>query len=53
MPELNGLELSKRIRVTRPETKFLFITGFGNQFSELREYGAHSGKAIPSFRTRA
>ena len=53
MPELNGLELSKRIRVARPETKFLFITGFGNQFSELREYGAHSGKAIPSFRTRA
>ena len=41
MPELNGLELSKRIRVTRPETKFLFITGFGNQFSELREYGAN------------
>jgi len=40
MPELNGLELSKRIRVARPETKFLFITGFGDQFPELREYGA-------------
>ena len=39
MPELNGLELSKRIRVARPETKFLFITGFGDQFPELREYG--------------
>ncbi|MFZ3264696.1 MAG: response regulator [Terriglobales bacterium] len=41
MPELNGLEFSKRIRVTHPETKFLFITGFGNQFSELGEYGAN------------
>jgi CheY-like chemotaxis protein len=39
MPELNGLELSKRIRVARPEPKFLFITGFGEQFPELREYG--------------
>jgi CheY-like chemotaxis protein len=39
MPELNGLELSKRIRVAHPETKFLFITGFGDQFPELREYG--------------
>jgi CheY-like chemotaxis protein len=39
MPELNGLDLSKRIRVARPETKFLFITGFGDQFPELREYG--------------
>ena len=39
MPELNGLELSKRIRGARPETKFLFITGFGDQFPELRDYG--------------
>jgi CheY-like chemotaxis protein len=40
MPELNGIELSKRIREARPETKFLFVTGFGDQFPELREYGA-------------
>ena len=40
MPGLNGLELSKLIRAARPETKFLFITGFGDQFPELREYGA-------------
>jgi CheY-like chemotaxis protein len=40
LPGLNGLELSQRIRVARPETKFLFITGFGDQFPELREYGA-------------
>jgi CheY-like chemotaxis protein len=39
MPALNGLDLSKRIRVARPDTKFLFITGFGDQFPELREYG--------------
>jgi len=44
MPHLNGLELSERIRASRPETKFLFITGFGDQFPELRErikYGAN------------
>jgi DNA-binding response OmpR family regulator len=40
MPGLNGLELSKLIRAARPETKFLFITGFGEQFPELHEYGA-------------
>jgi CheY-like chemotaxis protein len=37
MPGLNGLELSERIRAARPETKFLFITGFGDQFPELGE----------------
>jgi CheY-like chemotaxis protein len=37
MPRLNGLELSERIRATRPETKFLFITGFADEFPELRE----------------
>jgi CheY-like chemotaxis protein len=37
MPRLNGLELEERIRAARPETKFLFITGFGEQFPELRE----------------
>jgi DNA-binding NtrC family response regulator len=41
MPSLNGLQLSDRIRTARPEMKFLFITGFGDQFPELREYGAN------------
>jgi CheY-like chemotaxis protein len=41
IPGPNGLELSERIRVTRPETKFLFITGFGDQFPELRELIKH------------
>jgi len=36
-PEFNGLELSKRIRAARPETKLLFVTGFGDQFPELGE----------------
>jgi DNA-binding NtrC family response regulator len=45
MPELNGIELSKRIREARPETKFLFVTGFGDQFPELREYGASFWKS--------
>jgi CheY-like chemotaxis protein len=44
MPRLNGLELEQRIRAARPETKFLFMTGFGERFPELREpikYGAN------------
>jgi CheY-like chemotaxis protein len=41
MPGLGGVELSQRIRAARPETKLLFITGFGDQFPELREYGAN------------
>jgi CheY-like chemotaxis protein len=41
MPGLNGLELAKRIRAVRAETKFLFMTGFGDQFPEVREYGAN------------
>jgi CheY-like chemotaxis protein len=40
LSQLNGLELSMRIRAAHPETKVLFVTGFGDQFPELREYGA-------------
>jgi DNA-binding response OmpR family regulator len=39
LPGLGGIELSQRIRAARPETKFLFITGFGDQFPELQEFG--------------
>jgi CheY-like chemotaxis protein len=41
MPRVNGLELEERIRTARPETKFLFMTGFGDQFPELRELIKH------------
>ena len=41
MPGLNGLELAKRIRAVRRETKFLFMTGFGDQYPEVSEYGAN------------
>jgi DNA-binding response OmpR family regulator len=37
MPGPNGLELSERIRAARPQTKFLFITGFADEFPELPE----------------
>jgi CheY-like chemotaxis protein len=40
MPRLNGIEFSRRVRAARPQTKFLFITGFGDQFPELRESSA-------------
>jgi len=40
LSDVNGLELSKRIRAAHPETKLLIVTGFGDQFPELREYGA-------------
>ena len=43
MPGLNGIELSERVRADRPDTQFLFITGFSGQFTELSEltYGAN------------
>ena len=37
MRGLNGLQLSEHVRAARPETKFLFISGFGEEFPELRE----------------
>jgi CheY-like chemotaxis protein len=43
MPRLNGFQLSEQVRTAHPEIKFLFITGFAEQFPELRElikYGA-------------
>jgi CheY-like chemotaxis protein len=37
MPRLNGLQLAEQVRAARPETKFLFITSFADDFPELRE----------------
>ena len=37
MPQLNGLEMTEKIRAARPKMKFLFITGFADEFPELRE----------------
>jgi CheY-like chemotaxis protein len=37
MPRLTGLQLSEKVRATRPEMKFLFITGFADEFPELHE----------------
>jgi DNA-binding response OmpR family regulator len=37
MPRLNGLQLAEQVRAAHPETKFLFITGFADEFPELRE----------------
>jgi len=45
VPRVNGCELSDQIRTSRPETKFLFITDFGDQFAGLHEstsYGANT-----------
>jgi CheY-like chemotaxis protein len=37
MPQLDGLQMTERIRAARPEMKFLFITGFAGELPELRE----------------
>jgi CheY-like chemotaxis protein len=37
MPWLNGLQLSEQVRAAHPETKFLFIAGFAEEFPELHE----------------
>jgi CheY-like chemotaxis protein len=46
MPRLNGLELEERIRAARLETKFLFITGFGDQFPELHGRIKHGANIL-------
>ena len=40
LADISGVELSRRIRAAHPETKFLFLTGLGEQIPELREYAA-------------
>jgi len=37
MAQLNGLQMAEQIRAARPKMKFLFITGFADEFPELRE----------------
>jgi DNA-binding response OmpR family regulator len=46
MPQLNGLQMTERIRATRPKMKFLFITGFAGEFPELRELIRNEGDVL-------
>jgi CheY-like chemotaxis protein len=46
MPRLNGLQLAEQIRAARPEMKFLFITGFADEFPELRELIKNGGEVV-------
>jgi CheY-like chemotaxis protein len=41
LSDINGFELSERIRAARPETKPLFVTGFGDQIPELLKHEAN------------
>ena len=40
LSDINGFELAKRIRAARPETKLLFVTGFGDQIPKSFKYEA-------------
>jgi CheY-like chemotaxis protein len=52
LPGTNGRELSERICAARPETKFLFITGFAEEFPELHDLiEAGAGILEKPFRT--
>jgi|HubBroStandDraft_3_1064219.scaffolds.fasta_scaffold66666_2 CheY-like chemotaxis protein len=46
MPQLNGLQMTDQIRATRPEMKFLFITGFADEFPELRDAIKNGGDVL-------
>jgi len=46
MPRLNGLQLAEQIRAVRPEMKFLFITGFADEFPGLREVIKNGGDVL-------
>jgi CheY-like chemotaxis protein len=40
LSDISGFELSNRIRAAHPETRFLFVTGLGDQIPEMHEYAA-------------
>jgi DNA-binding response OmpR family regulator len=46
MPQLDGLRMTEQIRAARPEMKFLFITGFADEFPELREVIKNGGDIL-------
>ena len=46
MPQLNGLQMAEQIRAARPKMKFLFITGFADEFPELRELIKNGGDVL-------
>ena len=46
MPRLNGLQMTEQIRATRPKMKFLFITGFADEFPGLRELIKNGGDVL-------
>jgi CheY-like chemotaxis protein len=43
MPRLNGIQLKEQIMAIRPGMRFLFITGFAEEFPELREMIENGG----------
>jgi CheY-like chemotaxis protein len=46
MPGLNGFQLAEQIRAARLDMKFLFITGFSDEFPELRELIENGGDVL-------
>ena len=46
MPHLNGIEMTHQIREARPDMKFLFITGFADEFPGLRELIRSGGEVL-------
>jgi CheY-like chemotaxis protein len=37
MPRLNGIQLSQQVRASHPAMRFLFVTGFAEEFPEVHE----------------
>jgi len=46
MPRLNGLQLKEQILAIRPGMRFLFITGFAEEFPELRALIENGGGVL-------
>jgi CheY-like chemotaxis protein len=46
MPRLNGLRMTEQIRAARPAMKFLFITGYVDEFPELGELIKNGGDVL-------
>jgi len=46
MPRLNGLRMTEQIRAARATMRFLFITGFADEFPELSELIKNGGDVL-------
>ena len=53
MPRMGGIELSKRLRQTRPDLPILFVTGYVDQSESLHDSAAGTPVLLKPFSPEA